>query len=129
MTPKPSPKSLGAQDLAHRRLVAELPEFFRVQDAVQVALPDALQSQRGNQRGAHATAVLRRQNLNGILLSGVLLRGPVQNLAERLGAAGLEVWVFVEHRAVRTYMARCVPLLDADGSHTTGRQARGTGAD
>lgn len=92
------------------------------------ALLDAFQSQRGNQGGTHTTAVLSSQDLDGILLLRVLLLGPVENLTERLGTAGLEVRVFVKHGPVGAHMARLVSLLDADGSDAARRETSCPGA-
>lgn len=94
-----------------------------------IPLLDPLQRQRGNQRRADAAPVLGRQDLDRVLLLGVRLVGPVENLAQRGGAARLEVRVLVEDGAVGAHVARRVALLAADGGDAAGRQAGGAGAD
>lgn len=67
-----------------------------MQDTSHIACLDTLQGQGGDQGGTDTTAVFGSKDLNGILLLGVGLFGPVEDLAERLGAARLEVGVLVE---------------------------------
>lgn len=100
-----------------------------MQDARQVALLDTLEGEGGDQSGADTAAVLGGEDLDGVLLLGVLLLGPVENLAQGLGAAGLEVGVLVEDGAVGADVAALVALLLADGGDAAGREASGAGAD
>lgn len=95
----------------------------------QVPSLDPLECQRSNQRRTNTATILGSQDLNGILLLGVLLLGPVEDLAEGDGAAGLEVRVLVKDRAVGADVAGGVVLLLADGGDTAGREAGGAGAD
>jgi hypothetical protein len=102
---------------------------FRVQHASKVACLDSLQGQSGNQSSTYTATVLSGENLNGVLLVGIRLLGPVKNLPKSLGSTSLEVGVLVEDGAVSANMARLVILLLADGSNTTSRKARSTSAD
>lgn len=104
-------------------------KVLRMQNPMHIPLLDPLQRQRGNQRRADAAPVLGRQDLDWVLLLRVGLVGPVENLAQRGGAARLEVRVFVEDGAVGAHVARRVALLAADGGDAAGRQAGGAGAD
>ena len=100
-----------------------------MQNTRQVPLLDSLQRKRSDQSGAHAAPVLGGQDLDGVLLGGVGLLGPVEDLAQGLGAAGLEVGVLVEDGAVGADVAGLVALLLADGGDAAGREAGGAGAD
>lgn len=100
-----------------------------MQDAGQVALLDALEGEGGNESGADTTTVLGSQDLDGVFLLMVGLLGPVEDLAQGLGAAGLEVGVLVEDGAVGANVGRLVALLLADGGDAAGREAGGAGAD
>ena len=104
-------------------------EILRVQNTRQVAFLDSLQREGGNQRRADTASVLSRQDLDGVFLLGVLPFRPVEDLAQSLGAAGLEVRVLVEDGAVGAHVAALVPLLLADGGDAAGRQAGGARAD
>lgn len=91
-----------------------------MQNTRNVTLLDALQCKSGNQRSTDTATVLGGQNLDRVLVSGVLLLGPVKDLAERQGTALLEVGVLVEDGAVGTNVASLVVLLLADSSNTAG---------
>lgn len=119
----------GQQPRTNANPAGHLFEVLRVQDPMHIPLPDALQRQRGNQRGADTAPILRRQDLNGVLLLGVRLLRPVEDLAQGLGAAGLEVRVLVEDGAVGADVARREALLLADGGYAARRQARRAGPD
>lgn len=98
---------------------------LEAQDTGLVASLDALERQRGNQSRTNAAAVFGGENLDRVLVLGVLLLGPVENLTQSLGTAGLEVGVLVEDGTVGADVAIIVVLLLADGSNTTGREASG----
>jgi len=97
----------------------------RVPDTDQVALLDAVERQGGDERGADAGAVLGGQDDHLVLLVG----GPVEDLAQGLRAARLEVRVLGEDGAVRADVAPLDVLLLADGRDAAGGEARGAGAD
>jgi hypothetical protein len=104
-------------------------EVLRVQNTSAVASLDPLQRQRRNQRSTHTTAILSSQNLNRILLRTTSsLLGPVEDLAQGLGATGLEVRVLVEDGTIGADVAAGVVLLLTDGGDTAGREAGGAGA-
>lgn len=104
-------------------------EVLRVQDTRQVTLLDALQRQRRDQRGPDTAAVLGGQDLDRVLLGLVLLLRPVEDLAQGLRPAGLEVRVLVEDGPVGAHVAALVALLLADGRDSAGRQAGRARAD
>jgi hypothetical protein len=116
MNPRPSSKAPKA-----KRPVKPSHVILWVQDTVQVALLNTLESKRGDQGGTDAAPVLGSQDLDGVLLDGVLLLRPVQDFAQGLCAAGLEVGVLVENRSVGTDVAGSVALLLADGGDSAGR--------
>lgn len=96
-----------------------------MQDTGLVASQDALERQRGNQSSTNTAAIFGGENLDGILVLGVLLLRPVENLTQSLGTAGLEVRVLVEDGTIGADVAVMVVLLLADGSNTTGRETSG----
>lgn len=104
-------------------------EVLGVKDTGQVPGLDTLEGQGGDERCADTAAVLGSQDLDRVLLLGVLLLGPVEDLAEGLRAARLEVRVFVKDRPVGADVAGGVVLLLADGRDAAGGQAGGAGAD
>lgn len=87
-----------------------------------VAILDALQSESGDQRSTHTTAILGSQNLDWVILIRVLLLGPIKDLSERLCTTGFEVRVLVKYRTVGANMARVIALLLADSSHSASRE-------
>lgn len=99
-----------------------------MKDAGHVALIETLKRQGCNESCAHTATVLGCQNLNRILLPGILLLRPVKNLSERHGATSLEVGILVEDGTVSTNVASLVALLLANGGHTTCRETGGSGA-
>lgn len=101
-------------------LGASLHKVLRVQDTSHVALLNPLQGQRSNQRSTNTRTVLGSQYLNGILVALVGLGGPVEDLTQGLGAAGLEVRVLVEDGAISANMGSLDVLLLADGGDTAG---------
>lgn len=96
---------------------------------MQITLLNTLESQRGNQGGTDTASVLGSQDLDGVLLVGIRLLGPVQDLAQGRRATSLEVGVLVEYGAVGTDMARAVALLLADGGDAAGRETGGASTD
>lgn len=102
---------------------------FQVQDTCLVASLDTLKRKGSNQSSTNTAAILGGENLNGVLVLSVLLLGPIQNLSEGLGTAGLEVRVFVEDGAVGTNVATSVVLLLANGSNAASRETSGTRTD
>lgn len=91
-----------------------------MQNTRHVALLNPLQGQRSNQRSANTRTVLGSQDLDGVLVTLVGLGGPVEDLTQSLGAAGLEVRVLVEHGAISANVGGLEVLLLADGGDTTG---------
>lgn len=100
-----------------------------MQNARQVASLGSLERQRRNQGRANTASILSRQDLHRVLLLGVALRGPVEDLSQGLGAAGLEVRVLVEDGSVGSDVAALKVLLLADGRDTAGGQSGGSCAD
>jgi hypothetical protein len=100
-----------------------------VLDTSEVALLDTLDGQSGDQSGTDTRSILGGKNLNGVLLKSALLSWPVQDLAQGLGTAGLEVRVLVEHGAIGTDVAGLVTLLLGNSSDTAGGEASSTGTD
>lgn len=96
--------------------------MLRVQDTSQVASLGTLEGQSSNQSSSDTATVLGRQNLDWVVLLGVSLLRPVENLAQGLCATGLEVRVLVEDGSVSTDMARLVVLLLANSRDTAGRE-------
>lgn len=101
-------------------LGGSLHKVLRMQNTSHVALLDSLQSQRSNQCSTNTRTVLGSQDLNGVLIALVGLGGPIEDLTQGLGAAGLEVRVFVENGAVSANVGGLNILLLADGCDTTG---------
>lgn len=110
--------------------ISKLLVVLRVQHTSTVTSLDPLQRQSRDQRSTNTTAILGSQNLDRVLLLAAsgLLR-PVEDLAESLGTAGLEVRVLVEDGTVSADVARGVVLLLADGRDTTGGETSSTSAD
>jgi len=90
-----------------------------------IPLLDPHSRQRRRDRGAHPGPILGGPNINAILL----IRRPIQNLAQGLGATRLEVRVAVEDGAVGADVAGVDALLLADGGDAAGREAGGARAD
>lgn len=88
-----------------------------------VALGDTLERQSSNERGTDTGTILGRDNLNGVALA----LGPVEDLAQGLGATSLEVRVLVEDGTVSADVALGPALLLADGGDTAGGEAGGAG--
>jgi hypothetical protein len=93
-----------------------------VLNACHIPLLYPLQRQRRNQRCPNTRSIFCSQDLNRVLLAGLLV-GPVQDLAERNGPALLEVRVLVEDGSVGANVAGLVTFLLADGGNATGRKA------
>lgn len=106
-----------------------LDKVLRVQNTSHVALLDTLEGKSRNQGGTDTRTVLGGQDFDGVLITLVGLGGPVQDLAQGLSAAGLEVRVLVEDGAVGADVSCLVALLLADSGDATGRKACGPRAD
>ena len=100
-----------------------------MQNAVHVSLIDPFHRQGSDKGSTNTTSVLSSQNLDRIILLGVRLLGPVEDLTKCLCTASLEVGVLVENGSISTNVALLVALLLADGSNTASGEASGTGTD
>lgn len=103
-------------------------EVLRVQHTCAIARLDALECQSRDQRSTNTATILSGEDLHGVLLVGIFLLGPVQNLTQCLGTASLEMGILVEDGAISTNVTRLVVLLLADSCNTAGRQTGGAGA-
>lgn len=103
-------------------------EVLWVQNTRHVTSVDPLESQSSNQGGTDTATILGSEDLNRVIVVGVGLLRPVENLAQGHSATGLEVRVFVKHRPVGSNVAILVSLLLADGSNTTGRETSSASA-
>lgn len=112
-----------------RLTFGSLLEVLGVKDTGQVPGLDTLQGQGSDERCADTAAVLGSQDLDRVLLLGILLLGPVEDLTEGLRAARLEVRVLVKDRPIGADVAGWVVLLLANGRDAAGGQAGGAGAD
>jgi hypothetical protein len=90
---------------------------------------DSLERQGGDKGGANAATVFGGKNFDGVLLTGVLLFGPVEDLFQGLGTPCLEMGVLVKDGSVGADMAPLIALLLADGSHSASRKPRSSCAD
>lgn len=104
-------------------------EVLRVLNTSQVALANTVQSQCSNERSTHTRTILSSQDLNRILFLGVLLVGPVQDLAQGNCTSLLEVGVFVENRSIGSDVAGLVTLLLCDCCDTTSGETGCSSAD
>lgn len=94
-------------------------------NADHIPLLDAHSRQGGRDGGADAGPIFGGPDVDAILLGG----GPIEDLAQGLGATGLEVRVAVEDGAVGADVAGVDALLLADGGDAAGREAGGARAD
>lgn len=81
--------------------------------------------QRRNNSSPNTGAILGSPDVDFVPLGG----GPIEDLAQGLGAAGLEVRVAVEDGAVGADVAGGDALFLADGGDAAGGEAGGAGAD
>lgn len=91
-----------------------------MQNSMHIPLFHPLQCQSRNQCSAHAASILGGQDLDGVVIVGIRLCGPVENLTKGSRTALLEVRVLVEYRPVSADVAFLVALLFADGSNAAG---------
>ena len=93
-------------------------------DPCEIAFADAFEREGCDDGGADATAVL------GLVQHNRVLGGsPVEDLAQRPGAALPEVWVLLEDGTVGTDAARLDSFLPADGRNAAGRESCGARPD
>jgi hypothetical protein len=69
---------------------------LRVLNTSDVASLDALEGQSSDQSSTNTGTILSSQDLDGVFLLGVLLLGPIKNLAQSDSTSSLEVGVLVE---------------------------------
>jgi len=100
-----------------------------MKDAMHVARLDTLQCQGSNERGAHTTSIFSSKDLNGILLPGICLLRPVQNLTQSLSTTSLEMGVLIEDGAVSSHMTCVITLFFANSCNTACRKTSSSGAD
>lgn len=97
----------------------------RIADTGQITRLQALEGQGGNKGRSNTGSILGGQNADLVLFLGL----PAKDLAEGLGAAGLEMRVLGEDRAIGADVAGMHVLFLADGRDTAGRETGSASAD